>query len=82
ARGTDRARTRLEVIEQEMAAAGGVSVLGDLITAEDVQAAWDRLDLDRRRAVVEALMAITLLPPGRGNRVFRPETVQIEWRTS
>ncbi len=79
-RGTDRARTRLEVIEQEMAAAGGVSVLGDLVTAEDMQAAWDRLDLARRRAVVDLLMTIRLHPPGRGSRTFRPETVEIIWK--
>ncbi len=82
ARGTDRARTRLAVIEQEMAAAGGVSVLGDLVTAEDVQGAWDRLDLDRRRAVIDTLMTVTLLSPGQGARTFRPETVVIERRKS
>jgi site-specific DNA recombinase len=81
-RGTDRVRTRLEVVEQEMAAAGGVSVLGELVTAEDVQAAWDRLDLGHRRAVIDTLMVVTLLPPGPGARIFRPETVRIEWRTS
>ncbi len=82
ARGTDRARTRLAVIEQEMAAAGGVSVLGDLVTADDVQGAWDRLDLDRRRAVIDTLMTVTLLSPGQGARTFRPETVRIEWKAS
>jgi hypothetical protein len=78
ARGTDRARTRLEVVEQEMAAAGGVSVVGDLITAEDVAAAWGELDLDQRRAVIDALVTVTLLSPGQGARTFRPETVVIE----
>lgn len=82
ARGTDRARTRLDVVEQELASAGGVSVLGELITADDVRAAWDRLDLDRKRAVIDTLMTITLLPPGQGARIFRPETVRIDWRQS
>ncbi len=78
-RGTERARQRLAVIENEMADAGRVSVLGDLVTADDVQAVWDDLDLDRRRAVIDALMTVTLLSPGRGARTFRPETVHIEW---
>jgi site-specific DNA recombinase len=81
-RGTDRARTRLEIVEQELAAAGGVSVLEELVTAGNIGAVWEGLDLDRRRAVIDTLVTITLLPPGRGARVFRPETVEIGWRTS
>ena len=82
ARGTDRARTRLAVVEQELSAAGGVSVVGDLIATGDVQAAWDGLDLDQRRAVIDALTTVTLLSPGQGARTFRPETVTITWRTA
>jgi site-specific DNA recombinase len=81
-RGTDRARTRLEIVEQELAAAGGVSVLEELVTAGNIGAMWEGLDLDRRRAVIDTLVTITLLPPGRGARVFCPETVEIGWRTS
>jgi site-specific DNA recombinase len=81
ARGTDRARTRLAVIEQEMATAGGVSVLADLITADDAFDVWLRMDLDRRRAVIDVLMQVTLLSPGQGARTFRTETVQVEWKS-
>jgi site-specific DNA recombinase len=81
ASGTDRARTRLAVVEQELASAGGVSVVSELVTADDVQAVWDRLDLDRRRAVIDTLMTVTFHSPGRGARHFRPETVDIEWKT-
>ncbi len=62
-----------------MANAGRVSVLGDLVTAYDVKAVWHDIGLDRRRAVIDALMTVTLLSPGRGARTFRPETVHIEW---
>jgi site-specific DNA recombinase len=82
ARGTDRARTRLAVVEQEMATVGGVSVVGDLITADDVEVAWQDLDLDRRRTVIDALVTITLLSPGQGARRFDPQTVVIERRKS
>jgi site-specific DNA recombinase len=78
-RGTERARHTLQAVEQRLADAGRVSVLGELVAAGDVQAVWDDLDLDQQRAVIAALMVVTLLPPGRGARVFRPETVQVEW---
>jgi hypothetical protein len=31
--------------------------------------------------VVDALMTIRLHPVGRGVRTFRPETIDIEWKT-
>jgi site-specific DNA recombinase len=80
ARGTDRARTRLAVVEQELTAAGSQPVLGDFIAAEDVGAHWQAADLDQCRAVIDALMTVTLLSPGRGARTFRPETVEITWK--
>jgi len=30
--------------------------------------------------VIDCLMAVHLVPPGRGKREFDPETVRIEWR--
>ena len=65
-----------------MADAGRVDVLGPLVAARDVGKVWEALNGDRRRAIVDTLMSITLLPPGRGVRTFRPETVRIGWRTS
>jgi site-specific DNA recombinase len=78
---TERIREKLATVEAQMADAGRVDVLGPLVTASDVQAAWDGLSVDRRRRVVDTLAVIRLLPPGRGVRTFRPETVEIEWRT-
>lgn len=76
---TERIRARLTEVEAQLADAGRVDVLGDLIAAQDVAAAWDSLPLERRRAVVSTLMRVVLHPPGRGTRTFRPETVGIEW---
>lgn len=81
-RGTDRAQQSLEAVQTRLADAGRVSVLGELLAAGDVRAVWDGLDLDRRRAVVDALLTVTLLPPGRGARRLDPETVRLDWRTS
>ena len=73
---------KLTAIEVQIADAGRVSVLGGLVGVADVRAVWNSLDLDRRRAVLDALMTITLYSPGRGARVFDPGTVSIAWRTS
>jgi site-specific DNA recombinase len=74
---TERIQVKLADIEAQMADAGKVSVLGGLIGADDVRPVWDGLDIDRRRAVIDALMIITLHSPGRGARVFDPATVLI-----
>lgn len=76
---SERIRSRLAKIEGELADAGKVDVLGDLVGSGDVQAVWDGFTTDRKRAVIAALMTVTLHPPGRGTRTFRPETVGIVW---
>ena len=73
-------RTKLAEVEGKLADAGRVDVLGPLVTGDDVFKVWASLDVDRRRAVIDVLMTVTLLPPGRGARVFDPQTVAIEWR--
>jgi len=80
ARGTERARDRLQTIADQLADAGRVSLLGALVTADDVRDVWQRLDLDRRRSVIDALMTVTLQSPGQGARTFDPTTVSIQWR--
>jgi site-specific DNA recombinase len=35
---------------------------------------------DRQRAVIDALMTIRIMPPGRGTPTFRPEPMIIEPR--
>lgn len=81
--GTARARRRLEEIELLMADAGRVDVLGDLVRAPDRDAMaelWEEYSVARRAAVVDTLMEVWVFPPGRGTRIFRPETVGVRWR--
>lgn len=78
-RESAKLRAKLTDVETAQAAAGRVDVLGQLVGAPDVQAAWEGLEVDRRRVVVETLMTVTLLPPGRGTRTFRLESVVIDW---
>lgn len=67
---------RMEEISNELAASADAADLRPLIDADDVQAAWDQLDLARRRAVILALVDVTVMPTTRGGR-FRPEHIQI-----
>jgi DNA invertase Pin-like site-specific DNA recombinase len=78
--GTERLRARDAEIDAQLADAGRVDILGDLVDAEDIRAVWDRLSDARKRRVVDILMKVTIYPPGRGVRTFRPETVGIEWK--
>lgn len=70
---------KLRRIEAQIADAGRVNVLGDLVGVRDVQAAWDRLGFDRRRSVLRILAGVRLHAVGRGTRTFRPDTVDIVW---
>ena len=77
---TARGSTRLGEIENELAEAARENVLAPLVAAHSAAAAWEDLDLARKRAVIKTLMTITLLSPGRGSRrSFDPATVQITW---
>ncbi|MEY4081690.1 MAG: hypothetical protein RL430_2120, partial [Actinomycetota bacterium] len=76
---TERIRERLAKVEHDLADAGRVDALGDLIGCADVAAAWDGLSLSRKRAAISTLMRVTMHPVGRGSRTFRPETVGIDW---
>jgi DNA invertase Pin-like site-specific DNA recombinase len=71
---------RLGSLQQRLAASGGNEQVVALATSEDLRSRWDGLPLRHRRAVIDALMLVTVLPVTRGAR-FEPEQVAIEWRT-
>jgi hypothetical protein len=50
------------------------------IAGPDVEARWDALPIEGKRAVVKALFDITVLPTRTGRRVFDPDSVRIERR--
>lgn len=55
-------------IETQLAEATEVSPLAPLIGADDVAAAWDALTLGQQRAVIQALVTITVRPARSGRR--------------
>lgn len=65
---TERRRAKMARAEEQLAQATQVSPLAPLIGADDVTAAWQELSLGQRRAVLQALLTITIQPAGRGRR--------------
>ncbi len=82
---TNELRTRLEQVEARVAQTRQGEALEGLAGAEDVCAAWEAMSLDRRRAVLDLLVTVTVLPrehAGRlpGGAYFDPTAVRIEWK--
>lgn len=75
---TERGNARLDQISAALRDAGREDVLAPLIAADDVDAAWDELDLSVQRAVVTALFDVVLMPAGQGSRKFDPDTIKLE----
>lgn len=74
---TERLQAKIAGLEKQLADAGRTDVLGPLLAGGDVGRAWRRLTVDRQRPIVDTLFDVTLLPPGRGARLFDPKTVRI-----
>jgi len=87
---SQRLQERLRQIEADMTAAAGESVLAGLAGVEDVAAAWEAIsDLDRRTAIVDTLMTITVhrTKKGRpkgwkpGSSYFDPSNIEVVWKS-
>jgi DNA invertase Pin-like site-specific DNA recombinase len=82
----------LAAVEEKMADGDKAAVLAPLLAADDVYKAWGPIHIEpgkphqglswgQRRAVVDLLYTVTILPVGKGNaRKFHPESVVIEPR--
>lgn len=88
--GTTKLREEIADIEARLARTVDRGVLDGIAGAPDVNEVWDRLDLDRRRAVVSELMTVTVVPARRGvpkgtprgsRGWIDPAGVVIEWVT-
>jgi hypothetical protein len=79
-KATERGRARMAEIDAQIAGAAQTDVLAGLAGGPDARQAWENLDLSRKRAVIKALMTVTLLSPGKGNRrEFDPSTIDVSW---
>ncbi len=46
-----------------------------------IDAAFDALDLDRKRAIIDALLTITVHPTGRRGRIFDHHSIDLVFKT-
>ena len=81
AAGTKRLKAHAETITEKLASIGGRSPL-DIIPedAVDIPALWQSLTLGQRRAIVDYLADVEIVPLGRGVKGFSPHGVRITWK--
>lgn len=83
-----RAQERRAELEARLPAPGSPT-LAELTAAPDVAAAWEALDVETRRLVIDTLMEVRLTAPGTKENAYldwragivNPQTVKIRWRT-
>jgi site-specific DNA recombinase len=81
-------RRQREEITAQLAAMTRGSVLAGVADAEDPEAVWNGLDLSRKRAIIDVLIDVVILPARKGRRAgwragetyFDPASVQIIWK--
>ncbi|MCD2193480.1 recombinase family protein [Actinomycetospora endophytica] len=75
-----RMSERTSELEAQLLSVPTSSPLAVLVNAEDVHEVWEGLDLGRKRAVIDALMTVTLMPSKNRGPVFDAESVDITWK--
>lgn len=78
---TAKMNTRVQEIDETLPRLAS-GPLARVLTHDDVEAAWDALDVETRREIVSTLVDVTVHRAGRGARYFDPDTVTITGRTS
>jgi site-specific DNA recombinase len=82
-KGTADARARLEDIGNAQAANAGTGALAPLLAAVDPGQAFLDAPMEVQRAVISAVVTVTLHPLGKGSRgAFDPSTVTLDWMVS
>ncbi|WP_136053580.1 recombinase family protein [Microbacterium sp. K5D] len=76
---TERLRRDRAQAASALDAALPPAIPADLVGA-NARPVWDGLSMDVKRAVVETLVTVTILPSGSGT-AFDPDTVQVVWRS-
>jgi hypothetical protein len=75
---TTRIKLQLAKVESQLYGPDAHRYFGDVIDADDPRAAFHKLPLDRKRALIEAMVTVTIMPIGHGgSKVFDPLMVEI-----
>lgn len=78
----NKLKPQLDATVRERATLTAGSVVGGLITGPTPAYAFENASLDVKRAVIDALVFVRILPAPRGVRGFNPETVLVLWKRS
>jgi len=81
---TRRANGRIAELDEKLRAGVDTSALAEVVTAEDVGAAWHALSLGKKRGILEALATVVVFSVGQGNRRRMSDeamsrTVRFDW---
>lgn len=77
---TERIKSKRAKAEAAMIDASKSHVFAGVVGSEDVSARFASLQLDRRRAIIDSLMTISITPTP-GSKKLDPASVQIDWKT-
>lgn len=77
--GSRRLQSNLVSVMEALAQTARTPMLADLRGADRIEEVWDRLTLEGQRAVIDVLVTVTLHSPGRGARIFDPDSVEVHW---
>jgi hypothetical protein len=78
-RATKSLQEKLEAVEAQMVNANDARLFEGIIVAEDVRAEWEKMSLDRKRAMIDRLVVFTVNRTKRG-RGWHPEHIGVAWR--
>jgi site-specific DNA recombinase len=77
-----RMNDELAKVQDQLRTASGNNPVADIVGRQDAAEVWAKLDLGRRRAILQALATVWVLPlvkpPGRAP--FDPDRIRIEWK--
>ncbi|WP_378734858.1 recombinase family protein [Nocardia brasiliensis] len=87
ATGSEKLRVRVDELERDLADIAQVGPLAEFATVADVERHWfgtqpnrsDGLSLMKRRAIIDELVTVTILP-GRCGSTFDPSLVDLSWK--
>ena len=75
-------RAGIDQLDKRIASAASRSPLAAVVGQPDVRAAWEAAGLARQRAIMSALVTVTVMPTSRRGRGFDAGRVRFEWRQS
>jgi hypothetical protein len=75
---TERIKRQLAKVESQLYGPDPHRHFGDVLDTDDPRVAFNKLSLDRKRELIEAMVTVTIMPIGHGGRkVFDPLMVEI-----